>query len=323
MINTQTLFILGAGASWPYGFPTGQGLREYIIYKFPEYYRQILTPYYNRSRSSMDEAMVEVDHFIKAFKGAPRTTIDDFLSINPAYQNIGKKAIATSILYYEKESKFGEDINNHQQEDWFSLLFNKMIEGFTSSNSLDDFAKNKISFITFNYDRSLEHFFYTALLSYFDSRKDDIILDTKKYIPFTISHVYGQIDKSEWDKEAKTSFYRPSIDYQWINVLKDNIKVIGEREEKDDVEISKLLSNAEIIFFLGFGYATENIEALNFLKNIRDETQIYGTGKDFTKEEIEEIRSSLLRKIGNSIVKPTIEDNNCHGFLKKYLRRVI
>ena len=39
MITEKTVFILGAGASKPYGFPTALELRKDIIYKFPNLYK--------------------------------------------------------------------------------------------------------------------------------------------------------------------------------------------------------------------------------------------------------------------------------------------
>jgi len=37
MINDETVFVLSAGASVPYGYPTGIGLREDIISLLREY----------------------------------------------------------------------------------------------------------------------------------------------------------------------------------------------------------------------------------------------------------------------------------------------
>ena len=113
MIDKSTLFILGAGASFPYGYPTGQGLREYIFTKFPDDYSGLLRVYYS-SDNSYSRAMREVTEFSKAFANSPRVFIDEFLSINQQYQDIGKAAIATAILTYERKSKFNEKVRNHQ-----------------------------------------------------------------------------------------------------------------------------------------------------------------------------------------------------------------
>lgn len=42
MINTPTVFILGAGASVPYGYPTGASLRASIIRNFCNDLQQLL-----------------------------------------------------------------------------------------------------------------------------------------------------------------------------------------------------------------------------------------------------------------------------------------
>ncbi|MFZ0455827.1 MAG: hypothetical protein WAM24_18920 [Ignavibacteriaceae bacterium] len=37
-----TLFIIGAGANVPYGFPTGEGLKQQICHEFEDYYKEII-----------------------------------------------------------------------------------------------------------------------------------------------------------------------------------------------------------------------------------------------------------------------------------------
>jgi len=42
MITEDTVFILGAGASFPYGYPTGQGLRIQLCKEFPIQFSRIV-----------------------------------------------------------------------------------------------------------------------------------------------------------------------------------------------------------------------------------------------------------------------------------------
>ena len=110
--------------------------------------------------------MYEPKVFAEAFKKSSIPSIDQFLALNPNFQNVGKIAIATAMLKYEKESRFREDIDD-PSKDWYRLLYEKMIEGFSSPNFLEALGDNKVSFMTFNYDRSLEHFLYESLLNSF------------------------------------------------------------------------------------------------------------------------------------------------------------
>ncbi len=322
MIEKSTLFILGAGASVPYGYPTGQGLREYIFTDFCKDYRKLLAPHHANIGSAVNRDMKKFDNFIKIFEEAPRTSIDRFLSINPSYQDIGKTAIATAILQYEKNSVFNEKVSNHYENDWYSLLFQKMTDGFSSQDHLQHFPNNKVSFITFNYDRSLEHFFYKSLISLFHSLKSEIDSNIKKYIPFPFIHVYGTIDEPEWDANSKTAQYKIDITYEWVQTLKNNIKVIGERSSYDKSKIVDLFLNANRIIFLGFGYADENLDVLSYPTYAQQIMRICGTTYGMNSDEIERIKKKTLDRVipqhGIDIALQFISAN-CHEALKIFL----
>src|SRR6267378_303056 len=71
MIEKRTVLILGAGASMPYGFPSGSGLRRHII----EYLDELLS--------------------------ADTTSIDVFLERRTEFVEIGKAAIAATLIPLE------------------------------------------------------------------------------------------------------------------------------------------------------------------------------------------------------------------------------
>ena len=68
MITKPTVFILGAGASKPYGYPTGDGLKDFIVDQFPSMFASNLAshsnPYYD---SKWRDSVLE---FTKSLKGA-------------------------------------------------------------------------------------------------------------------------------------------------------------------------------------------------------------------------------------------------------------
>ena len=65
--------------------------------------------------------MYEPKVFAEAFKKSSIPSIDQFLALNPNFQSIGKIAITTAILKYEKKSRFREDIGD-PSKDWYRLL---------------------------------------------------------------------------------------------------------------------------------------------------------------------------------------------------------
>jgi len=73
--------------------------------------------------------------------------------------------------------------------------------------------------------------------------------------------------------------------------LVDNLKIIYEENDNPTLkEAHNLISEAERIFFLGFGYARENLETLKIPQILNNRLQIYGTALNFTKREIESVQ---------------------------------
>ena len=319
MIAEQTVFILGAGASWPYMYPTGQELSDDISVRFAgDYERHVrkATHLDNPKKVALNK---EAKEFADIFKKTGES-IDLFLSINPDFSDIGKKAIALMILKAEKESLFRVDmLSEFRKQDWYTLLFKKMRKGLFTQDSYKRFAENRVSFINFNYDRSLEHFLYESLINLYHSQKLEEKLDLnglsldeqKKLIPFPFLHVYGKIAEVEWLDGLE---YGKDLDYQRINEVKDNIEVIYyDREQKDFSEIHKTIRNAKRIFFLGFGFAPENMKLLGMPEVLRHGPNIFGTALGWIKKDIDGLIASL--KYGFRMIEP----ENCYELLRKHL----
>ena len=106
MIKEDTVFILGAGSSCPYGFPDGQILREEIIHTF-ESDSNLYFHKFNEVRSRIDHVAFQANDFIEKFRDSDNESIDLFLSRNHKFMVRGKWAIVFRILNHEKNSKFG------------------------------------------------------------------------------------------------------------------------------------------------------------------------------------------------------------------------
>lgn len=309
MINDDILFILGAGASKPYGYPTGEELRVDICKNFANrifnYYRPKIS--FDNAESIRDESL----KFTKIFSNSSTLSIDLFLARNSIYSDIGKKAICFSILEAEKNSKFRENMKEKNQ-DWYSYLFKIMTNNLSSPDSYQSFGENKVAFITFNYDRSLEYFFYESLSNSFSLAPHDVIV--KELEKIRIYHVYGIIDKLTW--QGGSTPYRGPYKNDYINKLKDNIKIIYEKNNSNITELKTEIIRAKIIFSLGFAYAPENLNLLDIPRFFTDEKQVYGTAFCFTKNEILKIKDKLSR---HNRIKAIIEDLDCINLLRNYL----
>jgi len=202
-----------------------------------------------------------------------------------------------------------------------------MTNTLTKPDSYKYFKDNKVSFITFNYDRSFEYFLYESLINSFTT----IPLQetkTKELIPFPTRHVYGVVEKLPWQDSENGIEYRSFMaahdKYQLIEKVKDNIRIIYDRVNDDIEEMKKLIRAAGRIFFLGFGFAQENLEILGIPDVLKHQPNIYGTALGWTEKEIKDLRGYLQsqfpqKEITPLLNNPYIKNFNCYELLREYL----
>ncbi len=295
MITKKTGFIIGAGASVPYGMPTGAELRQFIT-RSPQDTLTSLNRFIVVNRNKYLS-------FAERFKNSNIASIDKFLNLNPEFEMEGKLAITYYIKQYENLS-----VQKITDKDWIPFLYNKMIEDIDSYDDAYDIYKNNINFCTFNYDRILEYslnnFFYHSFAqnNAVDGTKN-IIRDSSTSISSSnlqVEHVYGKIGDF---------FTYPLIaGVDEIKNYYNDIKLINERK-RDVSHIINTLSDCERIFLLGYGFNKENNQLLD-LKNIFKGKKVYATGVGLFKEE--------RLNIGMELACEVTEDN-CYEILRKYL----
>lgn len=289
MIDTPTLFILGAGASKPYGYPIGTELRADIVNNFSIEIKALAG---NQNIIKVEN----VDRFVECFSKSSLKSIDKYLALNPDHSYIGKIAITRSILKYEMLSVFRENVNN-ANEDWYTYLYNYMTDGFNKPEDYKHFCENKVAFITFNYDRSFEYFLYDSFFHSFNQKEVDMRKDINVLVPFPIIHVYGTVGAlslSEWFSHS-TGYQGKFNNFSSIESRSNDIRVIGEDRAEDEMkeQVKKLLADYKRIFFLGFSYAQENLDAIDLPNSIDQNYSIYGTAKGMTTREINEARTRI------------------------------
>lgn len=329
MIEEPTLFILGAGASKPYGFPTGRELRRIIIASFSSDFKSLLAADSSLRTFERDRHIEKANEFVDHFSRSPVYSIDQYLALNQMYQHYGKIAIAYYIRMSEIKSKFLEQAApRYHDEDWYGLIFNRMIAGLKQPQDFEKFRENRVAFITFNYDRSLEYFLYTSFLNTFLQGRREFEDRLNEIIHFPIIHVYGQIGK--WGKQAGEQweeylrYYRDdSITFKEIQGLAEGISIIGERSVEDAKAVIRgIVAQSRRIFFCGFGYAKENLDIFGFPITIEQKLilMLYGTAKGMTEKEIQETRDYLVKNISSlGGVDAKIEEQNTYDLLREFL----
>jgi hypothetical protein len=347
MINKRTVFVLGAGASCPYGYPSGACLRELIC--FDGGFQKSYFDYLNLGQSDQSakgKKRGEVNHFIRIFKDSNIKSIDVFMANNPKLAPIGKYIIAYEIFRAERNSCFSEEAKRRQEQledlqkspdrkrylwsvagfkggDWYFYLYNRLVEGLVGKDALPDFSNGNISFITFNYDRSLEQFFYESLRHSFSEASEDKIVQTLKQLK--ILHVYGQIAPLKWQNSNDYVDYKPQTNESLLQNAANNIRTIYEEKQNPELmEAHNLLKQSEQTFFLGFGYASENMSVLNLPELIQQTCYVYGTAFGANNKELKRICSRIIDGLRTEIPnykaehRIVIESIDCLDILRNY-----
>ncbi len=295
MIKRQTVFVLGDGASLPYGFPTGRGLKNTVLATMGGWTQQL---------GELNFHHRQVGEFIRAFGESPHASVDLFVEHRPEDVELGKAAIAMALIPCEKpHNVFQTDL----KDDWYQYIWEK-----TATVPFDQFGENKVSFVTFNYDRSLEHFFRTALRrSYGKSLADaDAVL---KKIP--IVHVHGRLGALDADGR----FFDHTVSTQDVRIAMDGIVIMGvDADDSSDAfkRAREELASAERIFFLGFGYHESNMNRLQ----VADYQRKIGGGTSLGLGRAERADIQAQWDVPMFIEEPWAEDLNTLGFLKNCVR---
>ncbi len=228
-------------------------------------------------------------------------------------------AICLSILYAERNSCFREQMEKEEAEhDWYFYLYDRLTRDAIGKDDYGQFAENRITFVTFNYDRSLEHFLYTSLLHSFEGIDEQ---KTKKELGRRpVIHVYGKPAPLSWERDdgQGTVPYASQIDdFAAVDLLgiTDNIYVVhGKRANPNLEKARRKIREAEQVFFLGFGYAKENIEALDLSSALRPDQNIHGTVMAQTKNETKQITQyfvEALRRAGDPAPRYNVDIRDC------------
>jgi hypothetical protein len=288
MITTPTVLVLGAGASYPYGFPTAKGLKELIC----EAFSSERNPPSVFVSEECDHSPQEFFQFREAFLKSGQPSVDAFLERRPNFLEVGKLAIAFCLMPFEREEKLYYP-DPRRGGDWYEYL------SVNLNSSFEQFGDNKLSIITFNYDRSLEHYLLNSLMNLHEKTRDECAKELEK-IP--IVHVYGQLGAQPYPKQGSHQ-YRPDQVEQFIYVKTAafGIRLYHEEAEDAATRAHELLRRAKRICFLGFSYNPFNVARLDIGGSLDLSATIIGTTRGVVGRELEAAKNRLAGALGGDI----------------------
>lgn len=266
MIQHETVLVLGAGASMPYGYPSGSALRRMLVDQ--DLYKPLIEFELIREHA--------LKSFCRTFQFSGMKSIDAFLSrrgheclpgSNATVEEIGKMGIAIALrknksldsLFHSQALPNG-NVDIDRADNWYEYLWDRLTQGVSATN-LDFFKSNRLTIVTFNYDLSLEHYLFSAMTNSYGISETQTreLLDCIKFI-----HLYGKLSGDPISARFHYAMHSDHLE----NLVREDVKlieVIDERrvEKTESFQAAfHALETAERICFLGFGFDSTNVNRL-------------------------------------------------------------
>ena len=334
MDQKEIVFIVGAGASRELGFPTGEELKAQIVSEL-----EIVTEQseesiiYNTIVNNLNFAEVvyrledylykasEIKYFLPF-----ASSIDNYIYTHrddKITQYIAKLSICHCIINAERSSKLYSELGSpllpsNQLKDTWLIPFSQLLTEKCDKNEIKA-RLQKIGFIIFNYDRSVEFFLYNFIQGYFGfSDRDTFDCLTE----LNIVHPYGTLGPIGWQNDSDFQAYGVLMHENDLHRRYNNIITFNEDIDSQNnllLETQKLATNTRRVVFLGFGYHEQNIRIMHDLEDISNTNfvMIYGTTYKESKFNIDYIRNRITKVFPNGNIH-SLESESCFDFLKNH-----
>ncbi len=185
-------------------------------------------------------------------------------------------------------------------EDWLAYIYNQLGVSRGRGSALDK-LRDRVDFITFNYDRSLEAWIRHCLINDEGKSSEQAGEMLRR---FRIVHPHGRIGSQEYGEPVPAKDLRRAAEELHL-IFESNVT-----EGREYVEARRLLQLADDVCFVGFGYHRDNILRLGISaewpkgthragipeEDVLDMERkkipnVYGTTLGLTKEEIQRAQS--------------------------------
>jgi hypothetical protein len=306
MFSQPIVFVIGAGASAEFKMPVGAELKKRIAQtlnftKGPNsgdvrFYNLIITRF---GDDGYVKAAAELSRIIGRFD-----SIDEALNWFSEHTivSIGKSAIAWEILKAERTSNLynNDDPNfiSHasRHEAWTEQFLGMAISAVKRDCIWDVFSN--VTIIKFNYDRTLEHYLYSALQRRFEvSEKDSVRAISQLHI----IRPYGTVRPLPWQKEQinRVEFgYDISNDFDQLHNISERIRTYTEQITEPELQhaLTQAVNNAKQVVFLGFGYHQQNMRLISPSTQVGRYVlaTVFGIDSNNYDRMIEMLRTKLL-----------------------------
>lgn len=318
--EVRTVFVVGAGASIPYGFPSAAQMTEQLKIDLAQRDHPLTKVIQERLGPEFSRLRTDVLQLTKS--------IDEHAYYNPDSIEGLKYAIAYYILKAERSARVGP-VSKYDSDDgeatgttgnplrtdnWLGYLFNCVTSPGYSRGDVN------LAFVTFNYDRLIEHYFTTKAEHL---HRDDGPFRCSEFLEsISIVHVHGSVGPlgalgirrySYQDVVGFGEYDEP--DEVVVDHSAGYLSMAYEDQSVDSRKIQRaraFLHQADRIIFLGCAYHRFALERLDWKNTIlRDDVEIYGTAWGLEQG----VRKWLYRKSEGRLHGANLLEMKCESLL--------
>lgn len=219
--------------------------------------------------------------------------------------------MAINLLKIESETINNLFPPNQPKDHWYEALWQRL-----KAPSWNEFKKNTIAIITFNYDRSFEHYFVTILRNQYNISRETA---ANGLTSFPLLHVHGHL--GDYIKTGFGYFIGREEEKDRIKTAISGIQIVHENngDTPEFIRARNLISDAEKILFIGFGFHPKNMSKLGLRNSMRGYNEmgadrVYGTHKGIKAAEWDSICfhygfAFYARKTGSGKISELINGN--------------
>ena len=254
MITTPTTFVVGAGASNDYGLPTSAELRMEAARLNPHD-----TAYQLIHRNGLCSPGQLTD-VLDDLRSQGTRSIDEFLFArqdDAVTMEVGRALIALLLAnnFHKVKSPNGLGAG---PLDWLGYIIEKMQSG---APDCEAFARGnaEVGFVTFNFDSIIEDRLEKAIRNLYRGVAEARLQETISAIHGQIIHVHGQLPPLP---HSQLQILNEWID--WLSSAPSEIRVVLDQiEDNTLVATQRAVKRSEVLCFLGFAYAKDNLTRLD------------------------------------------------------------
>lgn len=319
MLSKETVFILGAGASYELGLPLGEELKVQIAklldIRFADGHNQSHGDYQiahalrslaqEQTETSYNDLLRKCWLLRDALPGA--ISIDNLIDAHrndPDIAEIGKLGISKAILLAEQKSKLYRKPTDRDELVFSQLsgtylipLFQLLTEGVAKEQAEEIFSN--VAFVIFNYDRTIEQYFPLALERYYGFSKQEA---EEIFSHAKIVHPYGRVGVFGRGKSLASAAF--GADDCNLRSIAQGIRTFSEgvADEQAEDEITSVIRTAEQVVFLGFAFHPLNMAILSTEMMDPDQeiglSAIFGTTMGLSDAAVRSVTQSISNTFG-------------------------